>query len=395
MLNYFELGRVCLKRNGGPILALFKCHGFSSILTLATSDIADAIGCRDECYAASRTAMSKFIVIADLIGSSPNFRAVLDLVSIVAPVNCSVVIRGETGTGKEVIARAIHDAGPRSRNPFVGLNCSAIPRDLVESELFGHERGAYTGAINQTAGYFQAADRGTLFLDEIGDLPLQLQPKLLRVLQQQQFERLGGRQTLQVNVRIIAATNQDLWSMVQEREFRADLYYRLNVFPIVLPPLRERILDIPLLAWHFVEQFARRQGKSIKSIPDEAMEMLKRYDWPGNIRELQNLMERAVIGTSGSELRLPDDEFGRVEFDTPSKWRTLAEVERQHILDTLRQVGWVVGGPSGAAVRLGLPRTTLLHRMHRLGIARGAAQADRLPKAHPRAAAKATASVSF
>ena len=286
--------------------------------------------------------MSKFIVIADLIGSSPNFRAVLDLVSMVAPVNCSVVIRGETGTGKEVIARAIHDAGPRSRNPFVGLNCSAIPSDLVESELFGHERGAYTGAVNQTAGYFQAADRGTLFLDEIGDLPLQLQPKLLRVLQQQQLERLGGRQTLHVNVRIIAATNQDLWSMVQEREFRADLYYRLNVFPIALSPLRERILDIPLLAWHFVEQFARRQGKSIKSIPDEAMEMLKRYNWPGNIRELQNLIERAVIRTSGSELRLPDDELGRVEFDTPSKWRTLAEVERQHILDTLRQVGWVV-----------------------------------------------------
>jgi formate hydrogenlyase transcriptional activator len=339
--------------------------------------------------------MSKFIVIADLIGSSPNFRAVLDLVSMVAPVNCSVVIRGETGTGKEVIARAIHDAGPRSRNPFVGLNCSAIPSDLVESELFGHERGAYTGAVNQTAGYFQAADRGTLFLDEIGDLPLQLQPKLLRVLQQQQFERLGGRQTLQVNVRIIAATNQDLWSMVQEREFRADLYYRLNVFPIVLPPLRERILDIPLLAWHFVEQFARRQGKSIKSIPDEAMEMLKRYDWPGNIRELQNLIERAVIRTSGSELRLPDDELSRVEFDTPSKWGTLAEVERQHILDTLRQVGWVVGGPNGAAVRLGLRRTTLLSRMQRLGIARGAAQPDRLPKAHPKAAAKAAASVSF
>ena len=296
--------------------------------------------------------MSKFILIADLIGSSPNFRPVLDLVSMVAPVNCSVVIRGETGTGKEVIARAIHDAGPRSRNPFVGLNCSAIPSDLVESELFGHERGAYTGAVNQTAGYFQAADRGTLFLDEIGDLPLQLQPKLLRVLQQQQLERLGGRQTLHVNVRIIAATNQDLWSMVQEREFRADLYYRLNVFPIALSPLRERILDIPLLAWHFVEQFARRQGKSIKSIPDEAMEMLKRYNWPGNIRELQNLIERAVIRTSGSELRLPDDELGRVEFDTPSKWRTLAEVERQHILDTLRQVGWVVGGPNGAAVRL-------------------------------------------
>jgi formate hydrogenlyase transcriptional activator len=339
--------------------------------------------------------MSKFIVIAHLIGSSPNFRAVLDLVSMVAPVNCSVLIRGETGTGKEVIARAIHDAGPRSRNPFVGLNCSAIPSDLVESELFGHERGAYTGAINQTTGYFQAADRGTLFLDEIGDLALQLQSKLLRVLQEQQFERLGGRQTLQVNVRIIAATNQDLWSMVQEREFRADLYYRLNVFPIMLPPLRERILDIPLLAWHFVEHFARRQGKSIKSIPDEAMEMLRRYDWPGNIRELQNVIERAVIRTSGSELRLPDDELGRVEFDTPSRRRTLAEVERQHILDTLRQVGWVVGGPNGAAVRLGLPRTTLLHRMRRLGIARGTAQADPLPKAHPGAATKAAASVSF
>jgi formate hydrogenlyase transcriptional activator len=335
------------------------------------------------------------MAIADLIGSSPNFRAVLDEVNMVAPVNCTVVIRGETGTGKEVIARAIHDAGPRNQNPFIGLNCAAIPSDLVESELFGHERGAYTGAVNQTVGRFQAADRGTLFLDEIADLPLELQPKLLRVLQEQQFERVGGRQTLHVNVRIIAATNQDLWGMVQERKFRADLYYRLNVFPIVLPPLRERIADIPLLARHFARQFAQRHGKTIDNIPGEVMEMLKRYHWPGNIRELQNLIERAVILTSGPDLRLPAHEFGDVEIDTPLKCRTLAEANRQHIIDALQQVGWVVGGRNGAAALLGLPRTTLIYRMHQLGIVRGATQAASLPNAHPEGAAKAAASASF
>jgi transcriptional regulator with GAF, ATPase, and Fis domain len=223
------------------------------------------------------------MAISDLIGSSPNFRAVLDAINMVASADCSVLVQGETGTGKEVIAQAIHYASPRRQNRFVALNCAAIPSTLLESELFGHERGAFTGAVNQTMGRFQTADRGTLFLDEIGDLPLEPQPKLLRVLQEQQFERLGGGRTFQVDVRVVAATNQDLWQMVQERKFRADLYYRLNVFPITLPPLREREDDVQLLVEHFVRKFAERQGKSIDHIPDEVMEVLKHYRWPGNI----------------------------------------------------------------------------------------------------------------
>jgi transcriptional regulator with GAF, ATPase, and Fis domain len=239
------------------------------------------------------------MAISDLIGSSSKFRSVLRAINLVASADCSVLVQGETGTGKEVIARAIHDASPRRQNRFVALNCAAIPSALLESELFGHERGAFTGAVNQTVGRFQTADRGTLFLDEIGDLPLELQPKLLRVLQEQQFERLGGGHTFQVDVRVIAATNQDLWQMVQERKFRADLYYRLNVFPINLPPLREREDDVRLLVEHFVRKFAERQGKSIDRIPDEVVEVLKHYHWPGNIRELQNFIERAVIMTTG------------------------------------------------------------------------------------------------
>src|SRR6202453_229676 len=221
--------------------------------------------------------------ISGLIGSSERFRAVLDQINMVAPVDSAVLVRGETGTGKEAIAQAIHEASPRRRNEFVAINCAAIPATLIESELFGHERGAFTGALAPRAGRFQVADRGTLFLDEIGDLPLELQPKLLRALQEQRFERLGSSQSIQVNVRVIAATNQDLWGMVQERKFRADLYYRLNVFPIELPPLRERSADIEPLLEHFVEKFAKRQGKSIERIPDEVMEALKRHDWPGNI----------------------------------------------------------------------------------------------------------------
>src|SRR5271154_5283049 len=242
------------------------------------------------------------MAISDLIGSSPKFRAVLDAKNMVASADCSVLVQGETGTGKEVIAQAIHDASPRRQNRFVALNCAAIPGALLESELFGHERGAYTGAVNQTIGRFQTADRGTLFLDEIGDLPLELQPKLLRVLQEKQFERLGGGHTLQVDVRAIAATNQGLGRMVQEGKFRADLYYRLNVFPMTLPPLRERGEDIPLLAEHFVQQFARQQGKEIDVIPDDVMAALEFHDWPGNVRELQNIIERGVILTTGSVL---------------------------------------------------------------------------------------------
>jgi transcriptional regulator with GAF, ATPase, and Fis domain len=253
---------------------------------------------------------------------------------------------------------------------------------LLESELFGHERGAFTGAVAQTVGRFQAADRGTLFLDEIGDLPLELQPKLLRALQEKQIERLGGGHTFQVDVRVVAATNQDLWGMVQEKKFRADLYYRLNVFPITLPPLRERKDDIPLLAEHFVHGFARRQGKSIAQIPDEVMESLRHYDWPGNIRELQNVIERAVIMTTGSVLTLQATAH-LTQDGGAEPVRTLADAERAHITSTLRETNGVVGGRRGAAAQLGLPRTSLLARMQRLGIAggtfgQGAGQADRL-----------------
>jgi transcriptional regulator with GAF, ATPase, and Fis domain len=306
---------------------------------------------------------------ADLIGSSPRFRALLNDVDIVATVDCAVLLRGETGTGKEVVARAIHDASSRRHRPFVALNCAAMPSGLIESELFGHERGAFTGAITQTIGRFQAADHGTLFLDEIGDLPLELQPKLLRVLQEQRFERLGSAQTSQVDVRVIAATNQDLWSMVQERKFRADLYYRLNVFPIELPPLRERQADIEPLLWHFVGKSARHQGKTIDRIPDSDLKLLKSYDWPGNIRELQNLIERAVILTSGPTLHISVDSFTRLVPKTSAN-RTLAQAERDHIMEALRQVDWVVGGRRGAAARLGLPRTTLMSKIRKLGIVR-------------------------
>jgi formate hydrogenlyase transcriptional activator len=288
---------------------------------------------------------------------------------MVAPVDSAVLVQGETGTGKEVIAQAIHEAGPRRQNPFVAVNCAAIPSALLENELFGHERGAFTGAVAQTMGRFQSADRGTLFLDEIGDLPLELQPKLLRVLQEMQIERLGSGRTIQVDVRVIAATNQDLWRMVQERKFRADLYYRLNVFPITLPPLRERKDDIPLLIEHFVCKFAKRQGKSIHCVPDEVMEVLKRHDWPGNIRELQNVIECAVIMTTGPVLGLPMREC-RTQNGGSAPVRTLADAERAHITAALHETNWVVGGRRGAADRLGLPRTTLITMMRRHGIFR-------------------------
>ncbi len=313
----------------------------------------------------------------DLIGSSPKFRALLTDVERIAPVDSAVLIQGETGTGKEVIAHAIHEVSPRRRNRFVALNCAAIPGALLESELFGYEKGAFTGAANQTNGRFQVADRGTLFLDEIGDLPLELQPKLLRVLQEKQFERLGGSQTLHIDVRVIAATNQDLGQMVRERRFRADLYYRLNVFPMTLPPLRERRGDIELLTEYFVRKFAEQQGKVVATIPRRVMAALEHYDWPGNIRELQNVIERGVIMTTGSQLSrqttelLTSAEAVPTPFPAaaePTSIRTMADAERAHITATLRATDWVVGGPNGAAAQLGLPRTTLLARMQRLGI---------------------------
>jgi formate hydrogenlyase transcriptional activator len=294
---------------------------------------------------------------------------VLDRIDMVAPVDSTVLIQGETGTGKEVIAQAIHEASPRRhQNRFVAVNCAAIPSALLESELFGHERGAFTGAVTQSMGRFQAADRGTLFLDEIGDLPLELQPKLLRVLQEKQVERLGCGRTFQVDVRVVAASNQDLWRMVQARKFRADLYFRLNVFPITLAPLRERREDIPLLVEHFVQQFATQQGKLIDCIPRKVLEDLELYDWPGNIRELQNVIERAVIMTTGSALELETAELRIQNIDFAPT--TLAEAERAHIIGTLRKTNWVVGGRRGAAAQLGLPRTTLITMMQRHGISR-------------------------
>jgi formate hydrogenlyase transcriptional activator len=311
------------------------------------------------------------MTIPDLIGSSERFQALLEDVRVVAPAECAVLVQGETGTGKEVIARAIHNSGPRQRGPFVGLNCAAIPGALLESELFGHERGAFTGAVEQRIGRFQAAHGGTLFLDEIGDLPLELQPKLLRVLQEQQYERLGSTRTLRADVRVIAATNQDLWRMVEEKTFRADLYYRLSVFPISLPPLRERKDDIPLLVDYFVQRFSRQMGKSIDQIPDGVMEIIRSHHWPGNIRELQNFIERSVIMTSGPVLSPRMTELKLLMQATVSApTQTLSDAERAHIIGILREANWVVGGRDGAAARLGLPRTTLISRMQKLGISR-------------------------
>jgi len=305
----------------------------------------------------------------DLIGFSHQFQTVLESIETVAPVECTVLLRGETGTGKEVVARAIHDASARSNNRFVALNCAAIPAALLESELFGHERGAFTGALTQTIGRFQLADRGTLFLDEIGDLPLELQPKLLRVLQEQEFERLGSGRTQQVDVRVIAATNQDLLGMVRKGKFRPDLYYRLNVFPIELPPLRDRRQDIPALVDHFVRKFANRHRKQVDQVPASLMEALTGHDWPGNIRELQNFIERSVILSSGSILRSLARELVRSTPDTSSSG-TLMDAERAHILAALEGTRWMVGGRDGAAARLGLPRTTLIAKMQKLGITR-------------------------
>jgi formate hydrogenlyase transcriptional activator len=305
----------------------------------------------------------------DIVGHSPAFLNVLNQVRIIAKSDSVTLIQGETGTGKEVIARAIHNQSLRSRGPFVKLNCAAIPSGLLESELFGHERGAFTGAVAQTMGRFQQADNGTLFLDEIGDLPLELQPKLLRTLQEQEFERLGCGRTIRVNVRIVAATNQDLAQLVAARGFRADLYYRLNVIPIFLPPLRERPDDIPLLVEHFVRKYTGRLNKPIDTIPDEVMEVLKFHDWPGNIRELQNFIERAVVLSPGPVLRPTLTELRHMtKQSTATAAQTFAEASRDHILEVLKQSRWIIGGREGAAERLGLPRTTLIYKMRKLGI---------------------------
>src|SRR5438477_10465510 len=309
-----------------------------------------------------------------IIGNSAALEAVLEQVERVAPTGSTVLIQGETGTGKELIAHAIHNISPRYGQPFVRLNCAAIPLDLLESELFGHEKGAFTGAIAQKTGRFELADKGTLFLDEVGDIPPALQPKLLRVLQEQEFERLGSTHTHHVDVRLVAATNRDLADMVRRGEFRIDLYYRLNVFPILLPPLRDRRDDIPALVAHSIERCSRRIGKRIEHIPDDTMSALSAYDWPGNVRELQNLIERAVILSNDGVLPNPLPAAGTQGVIISQAATTLRDSERTLILHTLQRVGWVIGGPKGAAAKLGLKRTTLIHKMQKLGISRPSPQ---------------------
>ena len=307
----------------------------------------------------------------EIVGDSTALKRVLSEAATVAPTDSTVLILGETGTGKEVIARAIHNLSQRRERTFVKVNCAAIPTGLLESELFGHERGAFTGAITQKVGRFELAHRGTLFLDEVGDIPLELQPKLLRVLQEKEFERLGGTRTMHVDVRLVAATNRDLARMVDGRQFRNDLYYRLNVFPIRMPALREHAEDIPLLVGHFVQKYARRMDRRIETIPTEDMETLLRYHWPGNVRELENLIERAVILSPGPTLRLPLAELKPAAAITKDPAVvTLEAAEREHIMRALRECRWVIGGPSGAATRLGMKRTTLQSRMAKLGISR-------------------------
>ena len=300
-------------------------------------------------------------------------KRILKQVQTVAPTDSTVLIMGETGTGKELIARAIHNLSKRRERTFVKINCAAIPTGLLESELFGHERGAFTGAIAQKAGRFELGHQGTLFLDEVGDIALELQSKLLRVLQEQEFERLGSTRTIHVDVRLVAATNRDLAQMVAEKQFRSDLYYRLNVFPITAPPLRERAEDIPSLVRYFAQKYGQRMNKEILTIPTEVMNTLTKYHWPGNIRELENFIERAVILSPGPDLRVPLSELKRsleTQHVGSAGTKTLEEAEREHILKVLEETMWVVSGPSGAATRLGMRRTTLQARMQKLGIMR-------------------------
>ena len=308
----------------------------------------------------------------EIIGESPALKRTLKQVEIVAPTDSTVLLLGETGTGKELIARAIHNLSFRRERTLVKVNCAAIPTGLLESELFGHEKGAFTGAIAQRIGRFELANRGTIFLDEIGEIPLELQPKLLRVLQEREFERLGSTRTIHTDARLIAATNRELHNMVEQRKFREDLFYRLNVFPIYVPALRERSEDIPLLVNHFVQRFARRMNRTIETIPAETMAALTRYPWPGNIRELQNLIERAVILSHGPVLQIPLhdlDNCAALRRDN-EKDQTLEEAQRAHILAILNATRWVLAGPRGAAARLGMNRSTLQFRLKKLGIVR-------------------------
>jgi formate hydrogenlyase transcriptional activator len=310
----------------------------------------------------------------EIIGESPSLKRILEELKTVAPTDSTILVLGETGTGKELIARAIHNLSARRERTLVKINCAAIPTGLLESELFGHEKGAFTGAIAQRIGRFELANGGTLFLDEVGDIPLELQPKLLRVLQEQEFERIGSTKTLRVDVRIIAATNSNLPQMVEENQFRSDLYYRLNVFPLTIPPLRERREDIPLLVRYFAQKYARRMKKPIDTIPTRSMVALTEYHWPGNVRELENFIERAVILTRGEQLEIPLAELKPAISPAPTAvtngTATLEQAERDHIVRALTETNWVIGGASGAAARLGMKRTTLQSRMKNLGITR-------------------------
>ena len=307
-----------------------------------------------------------------IVGSSPALRRTLEQVMTVAPTDATVLIQGETGTGKELIARAVHNLSPRRERHFVRFNCAAIPLGLLESELFGHEKGAFTGAVARKIGRFELANNGTLFLDEIGDIPLELQAKLLRVLQEQEFERLGSNQTQKVNVRLVAATHRQLKQMVCEKQFRSDLYFRLNIFPISVPPLRERREDVPPLVKFFAEDCVRRMNRRVKTISADTVRVLAEYDWPGNVRELHNFIERAVICSPGSELCAPLEDLDWSAQVTPPQPETLAQAECVHILKALRESRWVVGGSTGAARKLGLKRTTLIGKMRKMGISRSA-----------------------
>jgi formate hydrogenlyase transcriptional activator len=364
-------GNVVLSDNQNDVEACLAVRGHGvDISTRATAESTSSAMFSTVASAVRHPMSSKSVNngFEDIVGGSSSLREVLDLVRMVAPTSSTALIEGETGTGKELIARAIHEHSTRRDRHFVKLNCAAIPLGLLESELFGHERGAFTGAVSRKMGRFEAANQGTLFLDEVGDIPPELQPKLLRVLQDGEFERLGSTQTQRANVRLIAATNKDLAKLVAQNQFRSDLYYRLNVFPIRVPPLRHRRGDIPLLVTHFVRIYSERMNKHIAWIPIEVMEALVGHSWAGNVRELQNFIERSMILTDGNTLRLPVGGLEKTAEIDSTEPITLEEAERHHIRKTLEQAHWVVGGPRGAALRLGLKRSTLYWRMQKLGI---------------------------
>jgi formate hydrogenlyase transcriptional activator len=375
------LGTLCLRRRRDTLYTDDEVGFLTQVARQVTIAVANALaygearGLKDKPADERVSPLGEIHIerhFEEIVGTSAVLRRALTNAETVAPTDATVLICGETGTGKELIARAIHNLSPRRSKPFVKLNCAALPTGLLESELFGHEKGAFTGAIAQRIGRFELANGGTVFLDEVGEIPLDIQTKLLRVLQEREFERLGSGRTLHSDARLIAATNRDLGALVNEQQFRADLFYRLNVFPIHVPPLHERPEDIPLLVRHFVEHYARRMKREIETIPSETMEALTRYRWPGNIRELQNLIERSVILSPGPVLRVPlgDLPVAAAAVQQHGKAQTLAEAERRHIVATLTDTKWVVAGAHGAATRLGMNRSTLQFRMKKLGIVR-------------------------